>query len=211
MTYLPNIPIDSLSPKDTALQIQTNFAQFASIYANNHTALNGNFQGDHEGVILTNQAADPGVTDSMAVIYCRNATSKAGTQPQLFVQIPKFLPHSPDTTDAPNFGMQLTYNQVNIVGPNQYQSFLPGGLLFYFGVDSGTSVVGSSIADIITLSPAPTQILIAIATPGSLRLGLPLTVSTQVTSNSTFTINSAKQVGGAPTPYLFNWMCIAIA
>src|SRR5580692_6784455 len=135
MTYDPTSPNGLQSPKDQVTQVRTNFAQFASILAINHTGFNLTNQGDHEAVVLNNQSVDPGVTQDLDVIYCKNATSNLGKQPQIFLQIPKFLPTELDPTNAINAPMQLTYNQVNVAGP-VFQSFLPGGYLFYFGTVS---------------------------------------------------------------------------
>jgi len=100
--------------------------------------------------LIENSPSDPGVTQDLDILYNKNADSVAGAQPQLFVQIPKFLPTNNDTTNADNIGMQLTYNQVNIAGP-QYQSFLIGGYLIY---------IGSSLTGVtVTLTPTPAEIL----------------------------------------------------
>jgi hypothetical protein len=203
MTYSPVKPDSGPSPKIDAPQIQTNFSKFASIFSKtvigviyNHTAMNDSNQGDHESIILEKQLNDPGVTQNLDVIYCKDVTSKASIQPQLFVQIPKFL-----SNEIPNTPMQLTYNTVNIIGPNQFQSFLPGGYILYFGTTA-------NIAVNITLVPAPTQILLANSTATNMTAGLgaiPFDVSTTIISNDTFKINSATAVGA----YTFLWMAIA--
>ena len=99
--------------------------------------------------------------------------------------------------------MQLTYNTVNTSGPNQYQSFLPGGYILYLGT---TNTVGSKI----TLVPQPTKILIAIAEPNNVSGGVgsePNSVSTTVASDNTgFTIRS-----NASGSFTFCWMAIAQA
>ena len=207
MTYSPIIPNGVQSPKDQVVAVQTNFAQFAAIFAStsggvnyNHTALNDTNQGDHESVILTNQTADPGVTTALDVLYSKNASSKAGIQPQLFVQIPKFLPNQNNSDNVPNTPMQLTYNSVNTSGPI-YQSFLAGGYLLYFGMVS-------SIGSPIILSPAPTKLLIAIA-DGNNVLGVnqvPFNVCTSIntTTNDRFTIFSDNATGS----FTYTWMAI---
>lgn len=190
------------SPALDASIIQNNFSEFGTIFSNNHTALNLNNQGGHEKVILELQSADPGVSQDLAVLYAKNATSNLGTQPQLFVQIPKFLPNQNDPNLVENVGMQLTYNTVNTAGP-LFQSFLAGGYLIYF---SSTS----NIAVNITLSPAPTQILMVIATPNNTTGGinpLPFDVSVQIINSNTFKINSASATG----VYTFGWVAIAKA
>lgn len=202
MTYSITKPDSGPSPALDVTQIQTNFSQFGTIFSANHTAMNDVNQGDHEAVIIKNQATDPGVTQNLAILYCKNATSQAGTQPQLFAQIPKFLPNQNDSNNAANTPVQLTYNQVNTAGP-VFQSFLPGGYLLYFG-----SV--ASIASPITLTPSPTQILVAIATPYDVNVffnSVPFTVSTTILTNSTFRINCIE--GGTTVP--FGWIAIARA
>lgn len=212
MTYSFVKPDSGPSPKDDVTQIRTNFSQFGIVFNNNHTALNNPNQGDHENVIFEKQLADPGVDQNIDVLYCKDATSNTGTQPQLFVQIPQFLPNQNDWTSNPNLGMQLTYNQVNTAGPNQFQSFLAGGYLIYFGTDSGTTVPNVLIADTITLSPAPTKIIVAIATPNTFdSTGAVFSVNTQITSNSTFVINSSGNFANPPIPYSFGWVAIAQA
>lgn len=215
MTYSPNKPDAGPSPKVDVSQIQTDFSQFASIFANNHTALNDRNQGAHEAVILNRQFVDPGVTEDLSILYTKNAASKGGTQLQLFVQIPKFLPTDQDTTNAPNRGMQLTYNSVNIAGPI-YQSFLPGGYLLYQGSVSGNTTPNVLIADTVILSPAPTQILVTIATPNtrtSAGTPIPFNVSTTINTvtNDRFTINSTGNGSSGSIPYSFCWVAIARA
>lgn len=202
MTYVPNTPQAKPSPKDTQAQIQTNFAQWAAKFLINHVAMNSSNQGDHQALVLENQSADPGVTQDQVTLFCKNATSQAGTQPQLFAQIKKFLPIPGDPRDAPNDAMQLTYNSVNVVGPNQFQSFLIGGYLLYFGT---VTAVGT-----VTLVPAPSQIIVAIAQPNNMTsIGTPIanTVSTNVLNNSQFQILSSTATG----VFSFTWIVIARA
>lgn len=202
MTYVPNSPQALPSPAATQAQIQTNFAQFALKFLVNHSAMNSSSQGDHEAVVMQNQTADPGVTQDLVALFAKNALSQAGTQPQLFAQIKQFLPIPEDPVAAPNLGMQVTYNTVNTVGPNQFQSFLIGGYILYFGT---VTAVGT-----VTLVPAPTEIIIAIAQPNNMTtVGTPIpnTVSTNVLNNSQFQILSSTASGA----YSFTWLAIARA
>jgi hypothetical protein len=199
MTYSRDIPQAQPSPAATQPQIQTNFAQYASVFQNNHTALNNNNQGDHEGIVMQNQSSDPGVTQDLVALYAKNAASQAGTQPQLFAQIKKFLPTILDTTNAGNLGMQLTYNQVNTSGP-QFQSFLPGGFLMFCGFTNNIAVP-------ITLSPSTSSLFLAIAIPTNLNGGQPNNVSTTITQPNVFRIDSNSAVGGN----VFYWLAIGTA
>lgn len=204
MTFTPLKPDAGPSPALDASIIQTNFSQFAAKYAQtvlgikyNHTALNDTNQGDHEAVIFQRRTTDPTITQPEAILYCKNASSLAGTQPQLFVKIPKFLPTSIDATNAPNNLMQLTYNSVNTAGP-VYQSFLIGGYLIYFGSVTATGTV--------TLTPAPTALLSAVAAVNTQNLignQTPFSVSTNITANNTFDIYSS--VTGV---FSISWMAV---
>jgi len=189
--YDPTIPNPSESPKDSAPEIQSNFEAYAAIFSRtvggvvyNHIAFNDSHQGKHAVVMFENQTADPGVTLDQTILYNKDASSAASTEPQLFAQIPQFLPTDVDTNTAPNIGMQLTYQQVNTAGP-QYQSFLVGGYLIYFGTQA--FLAGNTT---VTLSPTPTEILnvqISFAQPVvtqpdkfTISLILPLTLSYMV-------------------------------
>lgn len=220
MTYTPKKPDVGPSPFVDAPTIQTNFSQFASIFSQtiagvkyNHTPMNDSNQGDHESVIFELQSQDPGVTEDLVNLYSKNATSKASIEPQLWMQIPKFLPTANDTTQNPNLGMQLTYNSVGTAGPIYY-SFLAGEQLYliYFGTDSGNTTPNVIISDTITVTPTPTQLVLAIATPNTITSGsLPFTVSTQITASNKFVITSLANGSGVSIPYSFQWVAIAKA
>lgn len=195
MTYLPNKPDQGSSPSIDVSTIQGNFAAFNNAFSVNHIAMNQQKQGDHAAIIFQLQSADPGVTQDLDVLYNKNATSNAGTQPQLFVQIPLFLPTANDTTNAPNAPMQLTYNSVNVAGP-QYQSFITGGYLVFMGTTTDITVP-------ITLSTAPTALLLAIATPNTLNGSTYWKCATQILTSSTF-----KIISNATGIYSFTWIAI---
>ena len=212
MSYLPTIPQGPIPPASQVTELQTNFSQYATVFDNNHVAMNLKGQGQHSDVILENQSGDPGVSLSLSVLYNKNANSKATPnpgQPQLFFQIPKFLPNSLDTKVAQNTPTQLTYNSVGTVGPNPYYSFLPGCLpgayLIYFGITTGT------LPFTITLTPGPTKIFMATAIGNNLTTGgtpTPPLVTTNILTSNTFEIRSGS--GPAlPGGYTFTWMAIA--
>lgn len=199
MTYNPSIPAGADTPAMSQPKIQTNFSKFASQFAVNHSAMNSTNQGDHEAVIFEKQTVDPGITQDLAVLYAKQTVSGAGSQPQLFVRIPKFLPTNLDTTNAPNNPMQLSYNQVNIAGP-QYQSFIAGNYLVFIGSTS-------NIATPIVLSPSPTQIIAVFTMPNSFNGATPFQSGATVTQPNTFKINSFNATGS----YTFTWMAIAVS
>lgn len=192
--YSPTEPQNEPSPAIATTQLRTNFSQFNTIFGNNHVSLNDSNQGKHNGVIFQQQIADPGALNYDS-LYCKANPSSSGTHLQLFLQVPQFLPSS-----QPNLPQQLTFNQVNTAGP-QYQSFLPGGFIMYFGMIT-------TVPTVITLSPTPSQIVCAIAMGNVFDnggTGNPILVQTQVLSASTFRITSSS-VG----PYAISWIAIAI-
>jgi hypothetical protein len=209
MTYLPKKPDSGFSPFLDAPKIQTNFSVYSTAFAVNHVAINGNSPGSHNAIILERQTTDPVVDGDFCTLYNKNATSKAGTQPQLFVRIPKFLPTAQDTTKALNTPMQLTYNKVNVAGPI-YQSFLPGGYLLFMGSVSGNTA-GTSLSIQVILTPAPTALLNVRASAHTLTsASRPMDVSVipDLTLNDRFVISSAANGSGGAVPYKFTWMAI---
>lgn len=211
MTYDPQIPLVTESPKNSASPIQVNFSQFAAIFSKligginyNHMPINNVQQGKHGAVLMQNQTTDPGVTEDLDVLYSKNATSNISTEPQLFVQIPKFLPTDLDTTDAPNTSMQLTYNNVDLTGPI-YHSFIAGGYIVYFG--NVINTVNSP--ETITLAPIPSEIVMAIATPNTVELNSthqPIKISVKVTNPNIIDVYTSFT--GARS---FNWVVVARA
>ncbi len=216
MTYDPQIPLVTESPLTSASPVQINFDQFAKVFSvlagglfNNHVPINNSNQGKHGAVIMQKQSADPGVTEDLTVLYAKDATSNLSTEPQIFVQIPKFLPTNKDPTNATNAPMQLTYNSVGVAGP-VYYSFLPGGYLVYFGMQTAVAVSPTTI----TIAPIPKSLLIAIANPNTLELGTthrPMKISTNITSPSTFNVYSTPGSSGSPATYDFSWFAIGVA
>lgn len=213
MSYDPKIPLPTESPSNSASPIQVNFSQFATIFSTlagginyNHMPFNTSHQGKHAAIILEKQALDPVVEGSLDALYCKDTTTTASTEPQLYVRIPNFLPTDIDTRDAPNDPMQLTYNSVGTAGPIYY-SFLPGGYLIYFGSQVKNTA--------ITLSPTPASILCVQAFPtgtgnashggGTTQTNVPYDVWVQVDQTlKQVTIRSTR----APGASNFFWMAI---
>lgn len=205
MSYQKDRPIGTLSPFVQAQDVQGNYAAYNTAFSVNHSALNNINQGKHEAVVMEKQAADPDVTQNLCVLYNKDATSRAGTEPQLFLRMIKYLPTALDTNTPENDPMQLTYNSVNTAGPI-YQSFLAGGYLIYFGSTT-------DITNPIILTPAPTSVLIAIAVPNTLTTAgsiQPFNASTVIDTlnNDRFTIYSQLNTGGPVIAYNFNWVAI---
>lgn len=208
MTYDPKVPEIQESPKTSCVPIQENFLNFSTAFSNlitgvvhGHINLNDFNKGKHAAVMFQRQTIDPDVTLDLTTLYAKNAASAAGTHIQLFSRILKFLPTEQDTTDASNTPIQLTYDKVNTGGP-QYQSFLPGGYILYFGSQT-------NIANSIALSPTPSEILsvMSMATDTRGISGTPaVDSSVEVTQPNIFKINSF--FGASQT---FLWLAIARA
>lgn len=205
MTYSPEKPDSGPSPEIDVAQIRTNFSTFATALARNHTALNNRNQGNHEAVIFEQQTDDPEITDLYDILYTKEVTNAVGTGPQLFVRLPVFLPTENDTRGSGNDPMQLTYNTVNTAGP-VYQSFWPGGYVVYMGQTNDITVP-------VTLSPAPTSIVTAIAAAHNMTTvgtAIPYNVATNILSATQFKIDSTLNGSGPSVPYLFTWIAVAI-
>lgn len=216
MTYDPQIPLVTESPSTSASPIQVNFDQFAKVFSQlvgglflNHIPFKNANQGKHAAVVMQKQTADPGVTENLTALYAKDATSNLSTEPQLFVQIPKFLPTNKDPIDAPNTPMQLTYNSVGLAGP-VYYSFMPGGWIVYFGRETGIAVSPKTI----TIAPIPKILFVTFANPNTLELGgdhRPMKISTNITSMSTFDVYSTPGSSGSPANYDFSWFALGVA
>jgi hypothetical protein len=216
MTYNPEQPLVTDTPQISAPFIQVNFAQFAAIFSKliggvnyNHMPMNDENQGKHAAMIFENQILDPGVEGDLTVLYSKDAASHASTEPQLFAQIPKFLPTDLDTTNAPNDPMQLTYNSVNTAGP-MYYTFLPGGYIVYFGMVIATALIPYTI----TLSPVPSEVISIFAFPQTVDLTSahqPLKISVFNNQPAPGSFNVYTIFPAGINFYDFSWMAIAKA
>jgi len=210
MTYTRKKPDSGPSPFLDAPLIQDNFFTYDAAFTQNHVSLNQRNQGCHSQIIFERQSSDPSNINDEVAVYNKNATSQAGTQPQLFIKIPKFLPTDNDTTNATNASMQVTYNTVNIAGP-QYQSFLIGRYLIFFGTFSGMTSGTNATSTTITLSPVPTKIVCALASPNTSQTGgsqTPFTIATDIISNSQFIVRTSGNNQAGNIAYSFTYTAI---
>ncbi len=201
MTFLPDIPTDLPPPNVAVNQIRTNFSQYATVFDNNHVALNANYQGKHSNVILQRQVSDPEVGGDFDSLYSKSVTATASTSEQLFVKIPKFLPN-----EIPNNPTQLTFNVVGLVP--QYQSFLPGGYVIYWDTIPSANTVNTTV----TLLPTPSEILCVIPNPSKLvGVGVlptkPVQISVTILNAFQFRINASFN-GAPPGTGDIRWIAI---
>lgn len=198
MTFVRNIPEDFPPPREIVGQIRTNFAQYATVFGNNHMPLNSSTQGKHSNVILQQRGSDPEVEGGLDSLYGKSVTSASSTSDEVFVRIPQFLPNQ-----QPNTPMQLTFNSVNVTGPDQYQSFLAGGYIIYFGQSSNIAVP-------ITLVPTPSEIICVVANPTQFTTsGTPIPLDVQATVFQPNQIVLTSNTAATNSPYNFKWVAIA--
>lgn len=203
MTYDPTIPTDLPPPSIAVDKIRTNFSQYASVFDNNHVALNANGQGKHSNVILQQQGSDPIVEGGFNSLYGKSVTSSSSTSNEVFVKIPQFLPDP-----LLQIPMQLTFNTVNNAGPI-YQSFLANGYLVFIG--SVTQPPGPATPQVVTLPIATSGIVCVIANPHNV-IGntqfFGASVSVEVISNTEISINP-RQTNLTGVNYTYTWVAIA--
>lgn len=206
MTYNPKEPQDLPPPVIATTQMRTNFATIQTVFSNNHSAINTSNQGKHDKVIFEQQATDPVITSDYISLYSKSVITASSTQPQLFLKIPKFLPNNQE-----NLPQQLTFNKVtfdpgNVNGP-QYQTFLPGGYIKYFG-----SV--SSVPITITLAPACTRIACVVVQANNILIAVggnsPVRSRATINSANTFTIDANTAGLISPVTLRINWTVIGI-
>jgi hypothetical protein len=202
MTFSITKPDSGPSPQIDVDQIRDNFSEFSTKFSVNHTGLDTRNPGNHKQVIFEEKSLIPEVTGTYSTIYAKSVTNNAGTSPQLFCRLPVFLPTEDDTRGSGNDPMQLTYNTVNTAGP-QYQSFLAGGFVVYSGQTTDITIP-------IVLSPAPTSIVVAIASAHNMTTSsvVPYDVWVTPISSSSFKIESKLNGTGPVQPYLFTWIAI---
>lgn len=202
MTYDPNIPQDLPPPATIVPQIRTNFSEYQSVFSNNHAALNSSNQGKHTNVIFQEQIDDPVINGDFANLFSKQITTLSGNKLEVFGMIPQFLPN-----DVPNTPMQLTFESVNTTAT--FQTFLSGGYLLWFD----TIPSANNISTIITLSPAPSEILCVIPNPTKIAgIGVtpsrPIQISVTILNNFQFRID-ASFIGTPPGTGDINWIAIA--
>ncbi len=208
MVYTFKKPDGGPSPLLDAPNIQGNFSTYGTVFGNNHIAMNGNNQGDHTTIIFETQTADPGVSSNIDNLYSKDVVMRIGTQPEVFLQIPMFLPKTPDWTQNLNRGMQLTYSTVDLIGP-QYQSFLFGGYIIFFGIVTGNTSTSVTVSSVVTLTNPPTNLLDVIVQTNTVSPDAsttPLDQATNIDSNSQFTIRTIKQT--ASYAFTYRWVAI---
>lgn len=132
INYDPNTPTVKLSFADWQIQFIQNFTQLANAFSQNHIPLNDDNvanRGNHTYIQMPEQTSDPQTGSVEFAIYCKNVEDQTD---QLFFQYP-------GNTPVVQFTNYQIYSVIPTAGSNtktaqtSYFSFLPGGLLVYFG------------------------------------------------------------------------------
>lgn len=133
----------------------SNFGQLYNAFARNHIPLDTVVSsGNHTNIELLQQTVGPHTNVGEISLYCKEVANPTETTNNLFL---RYQGGNPADTEVQMTTYQL-YNQQNIQ-PGQFGLFtyLPGGLILYFGVINFNSTADNSIL----LSPKITKNVIA--------------------------------------------------
>lgn len=135
MTYDVNIPSEEQSPSVSQPGIKINYFEYDRIFKLNHMEMNNDNEGNHSFVIFKNQSSDPSVIPPVGTLFGKIGSGVANSA-NVFFKTSKFLPNQENTAEL------LTFNvAANII--DQYQSFMMGGYIVYFGIGL-TPLAGSN-------------------------------------------------------------------
>ena len=160
INYNPNCPQRTTdSYATTQPQLQANFQVLYNAFMMNHVALDSSTNvGTHNVIQLYEQSNEQQTGTTQISVYTKDVE---GQTDQLFMRYP---------TNGTEF--QLTNYQIYSPGPNAFFSFLPGGILIYFGISTNgqntiyltpnvtKNVMGMSLSPNLTGVSKPTVTLI---------------------------------------------------
>lgn len=125
MSYNPNIPQSTSKRAISQKQILANYQAIFNTFAENHSALGKETQGQHNVLILRAQSGDPATTATQTALYNKLVTSV----PNLFFR--------PNNSQTP---IQMTYPSISVStsATSQY-SFVAGPFIVYGGRVNGVT------------------------------------------------------------------------
>jgi len=124
IAYNPNTPTLQLPYADWQIQFQQNFTQLNTAFSQNHVSLtSGSNAGNHTYIQMPEQSSNPQTSLAEFSIYVKNVETQTD---QIFFTYPGNTPVV-QFTNYQIYSVQPTANQTT------YFTFLPGGLLVYFG------------------------------------------------------------------------------
>ena len=128
INYDPNTPINSQSFAAWQESFIENFTQLSDAFSANHVALDAaSNNGNHTVIQLLEQASAQQTGISEITVYTKNVLNTAGektNQDQLFMRLPG---------NSTEFQFSC-YQIYKLTQPNTFFTFLPGGLIVYFGL-----------------------------------------------------------------------------
>jgi hypothetical protein len=151
INYDPNTPTVKLSFADWQVQFIQNFTQLANAFSQNHIPLNDPTtanRGNHTYIQMPEQTTDPQTGSVEFAIYSKDVENQTD---QLFFQYPGNTPVV-QFTNYQIYSVIPTTASNTKTGQTTYFTFLPGGLLVYFGT-MGPFTGGSSGKNTLFLYP----------------------------------------------------------
>lgn len=134
-TYTTNIPQSSQTIKSTTSLIRANFDNLAAGLSNDHADINDPTSGTrltHDKVRLNVQGAAPSTTATQIALYSKNVLASAVNYPELFLRRENNGTEIQFTTGG--LSPLLGGDYVNPLVDSTGYTFLPGGLVYYWGI-----------------------------------------------------------------------------
>ncbi len=138
MTYTPNVPNSGESLGFTRDLIRGNFQVLNTAFSVNHVALSTSGQGKHKFVEMPNGGFPSGLIGNQGTIYCKSSGGAQMFYTQgAFGKEYQLTRANADPLEFPTFGTNSGYDTNETGG----WTFLPGGMLFQYGlrISAGTS------------------------------------------------------------------------
>lgn len=154
INYDPNTPTVQLPFADWQIQFQENFTQLSTAFSENHVALeSASNAGNHTYLEMVEQAdtSKPQASIGEFTIYSKNVKTQTD---QVFFTYPGNTPVV-QFTNYQIYSVTPTANQIT------YFTFLPGGLLVYFG-EFGPISNSSLTANTLFLNPPIAKNIISV-------------------------------------------------
>lgn len=152
MTYYNNsIPQPGDARQQSQYQIKSNFQSIFTVFANNHAALNTDFQGMHNVLTMRPQNSDPSTAADQIALYNKLDSNSI---PELF-----FRPQSnatPIQLTYPSLQTDLQSKNPNVYYQQQY-TFAAGPFVIY-----GGKITNASNGQTVTLTPTSTLIYVGL-------------------------------------------------
>lgn len=179
--YNPSVPVPNHLPSQDVSDMQTNTASISGLISVDHFGFGDANAGQHQKSTYVIQGSDPAIVPDSAIVYSKNLTTDALTQPEIYVRHP---------TGSP---ILLTRG---LPDPSLGEGGFYGGLQIRTGSASTPSAVTFS-------SPFPTACLTVVACP------FDTAAQVNITSASLSTTGFTATEGGSPSGTIgYYWIAI---